>query len=106
MTVLPTYNFLLVNCLVFQFVAIFHVGREEEEEGMKVYDVTSKSNLLFEATLKSKNHYACINIACSGVRALCPSSRIQENVHIRNTAKGDWLDYQGWPGRVTGSDQG
>ena len=41
------------------------------------------------------------------MRALCPSLRIQAHIiSILDTAKRDWLDYQGRLGGVTGSDQG
>ena len=34
----------------------------------------------------------CVNIACSGVRGLCPSSHIQAHIHIPDTAKGiGWI---------------
>ena len=59
-----------------------------------------KIKIAFPAQKKSCFYgiiYTILNIACSGVRALCPSSHIQAHIRIPDTAKViGWIIRDGW----------
>ena len=38
-------------------------------------------------TTAAMHHSTAINIACTGVKAMCSSSRIQAHIHVPDTAK-------------------